>query len=758
MKRFLIIALLILLPQAAVAEALPRVLVALYDSREESSPRTTQIHRFFEMPANHLGFDIYYYPVNETLPKLGNDVAAVVVWFNNGTEVPDAKTYLTWLAKAQAEGKKIVILENGGIGDKWRKDVAVVEQWNQVLKNIGLYDNNNWQALTYQARVAQKDKTMIGFERGLAPSLPGFADTHAVLTRGQSHLRLMMDKGEGEESFDLIVTGQGGGYIAEDYAIFHVVEKNESKISQWIINPFAFLKLALANDLRPIPDVTTLAGNRIFYSHIDGDGWNNISEIRKYNENKTIAAEVIKKEIFEPYADFPFTVGLITSDVDCYAAPDSERVARDIFALANVEPASHTHSHPLFWRFFANYTAGKEKPYLDRYPSPPRHDFFSAMQQNETASKAWSSAESGKEKPEELKLGKNDQSEANALKYDYHTPRSYACAPFDLDQEVTGSVARVRELASGKTVKLLQWSGDTSPFAGVLAKTREAGLYNINGGDTRLDSEYPSYSFVAPIGLKVGGERQIYSSNSNENTYTNLWTGRFFGFRYLQRTIENTEHPRRVTPVNLYFHMYSGEKQASLDALKENLEFVRKQPVLPVTASEYAALANGFYSTMIVPQGELAWAVSHRGDLQTVRFDTADYQVDLAKSRGVLGYKTFQQSLYVALDPKVEEAMVTLAKSPAKSQPYLLESRWKIENLKVTDRALSFDAKGYGEGRMRWQMPASGTYNVAADKDGANVFQKTVSTQKDAVLAFDIAALSSGATLAITISREDSNV
>jgi hypothetical protein len=760
MMRFLLFVLSLLPLPAFAAESMPRVLVALYDAREESSPRTTQIHRFLEMPANHLGFDIHYYPVNDTLPKLNDDVAGIVLWFNNGTEVPEAKSYLSWLQAAQAAGKKVIIIENAGIGDTWRNDVAVVEQWNRVLKNIGLSDDNNWQALTYSARVAQKNKVMIGFERALPPVLPGFADTHVVLSRGESHLRLLIDKGDGDQGYDLVVTGPGGGYVAEDYAIFHIVEKGESKISQWIVNPFLFLKQAMAVDLEPVPDVTTLDGRRIFYSHIDGDGWNNIAEIGKYKENKTIAAEVIEKEILKSYADFIFTVGLITSDVDkeCFAAPDSERVARDIFALGNVEPASHTHSHPLFWRFFASYSPAKEKPYLSRYPSAPKHDFFNAMAKKADNDNAWDKA-SNVVTGETISLGKNDQTEAEALNHDYPTPRSYACRPFDIDEEVTGSVTRVATFAPGKTVKLLQWSGDTSPFAAALTKTRAAGIYNINGGDTRFDNEYPSYSSVAAIGLNVGGERQIYSSNSNENTYTNLWTGRFFGFRYLQRTIENTERPLRVKPINIYFHMYSGEKEASLAALKENLEYARKQTVIPIATSDYAAIANGFYTAKFISEGELRWSVKDRGALQTVRFDGTEYAVDLATSRGVLGYKNFQNSLYVALDAKVDDALVALTKTPAYDHAYLIESRWQVENLQ-TENTLSFDAHGYGVGSMRWQMPVAGMYSVSATRKGDTtaLYSQKISTAEDAVLAFDIADMSHGAPLTITIARENSHV
>ena len=122
-------------------------------------------------------------------------------------------------------------------------------------------------------------------------------------------------------------------------------------------------------------------------------------------------------------------------------------------------------------------------------------------------------------------------------------------------------------LVGGKPVAVLQWSGDTSPYEAAVAAVREAGIVNINGGDTRFDSDYRSYGYVAPTGIPVGRERQIYASMSNENTYTYLWSARFFGYRHLLQTIDRTDLPIRVKPINVYYHTYSAEKIASLNAL-----------------------------------------------------------------------------------------------------------------------------------------------------------------------------------------------
>lgn len=775
MTRVLLFIVLSFFSLSAYADEKPlsRILIALYDSREESSPRTTQIHRFLEMPANYLGFDVQYQDINAPLPVLGDDVRGIIAWFNSGNEVPDAELYLNWLDSSLKAGKKLIILENAGIGDKYRKDNDVMQHFNQVLSKIGVQDSNNWNAVTYQARMAYIDKSIAGFERQIGPVLPPFGDTHIIPGKAMSHLQMNLKDGPDANVVDLITTSPQGGYVAEGYAIFYVVENEESKISQWFVNPFIFLQRSLGVTQFPIPDITTYYGKRVFYSHIDGDGWNNISEIPKYNEEKVIAADVIKREVLMPYNDFAFTVGLITADVDpeCYGERDSERVAREIFALPNVEPSSHTHTHPLYWAFFANYSPEKEQPLLGKYPIKPkqRHSMYEDLKEKTTGDSWKASAilnpdltKQGVDAP--IKPGRNDDTEAEVLRKYYPTPRSYACKAFDLNDEITGSMAEVNALApAGKKARLIQWPGDTSPFEAALAKTREAGYLNINGGDSRFDNEYPSYSSVAPIGLKVGKERQIYSSNSNENTYTNLWTGRFFGFRYLQTTVLNTEKPIRVRPFNIYFHMYSGQKQASLNAVRENLDFARTQDIIPITASDFASIANGFYSTQIIPITENRWRIENRGDLQTLRFDHAlDKSVDFNASEGVIGQIYFEDYLYILLNSASQSPIIQLknnnnaGKLPVETLPYLTASTWPIKALHNNESLLTIQTSGFGQGKMSWMMPKSGDYLIKAAEMGENkapLFEKRVSTSKDGLLLYTIDVTTPQVPLVVTIER-----
>ncbi|MFW0778224.1 MAG: polysaccharide deacetylase family protein [Rickettsiales bacterium] len=779
MIRLLLITFLSLwLPSAAFAEeVLPRVLIGLYDSRE-SEERMSFTHRFLEMPANHLGFDIHYYDINKPLPKLTDDVYGVVIWLSAGNAVAEAEPYLKWLDTVVASGKKLVIVENAGISGKHRERDSVLQHYNRILSYIGIQDSNQWHSITYRAKPTFIDRAIASFERPIGPVLPGFGHTHVIPGQATSYAKMTVPGQDEDNVVDLITTNANGGFVAEGYAIFHVVENNRSRIIQWFVNPFEFLRRALNVGMTPIPDVTTINGRRIFYSHIDGDGWNNLCEIEEYRKKRTISAEVVRKEIIEPYPDFAFTVGPVVGDLemDCYGVKESKEVARKIFAMPNVDPSSHTHSHPLYWSFFRNYTPEKEEDLLDRYPTKPKNKRSLLEDLEDKANtQDWKTLANPDSYQNHLTLdvapprGRNDYNEDELFKgkfehKQYETPRSYACTPFILDQEISGSIDRINELTPpGKKARLIQWSGDTSPYQEVLRITREAGLLNINGGDSRFDNEYPSYSSVSPIGLKLGRERQIYSSNSNENTYTNLWTGRFFGFRYLQTTVRNTESPIRVRPFNIYFHIYSGQKLASLKAVQENFEFARSQQLHPITATDYTLLANHYYDTKLIKLDNNRWKVKDRGTLETLRFDYAFSQsIDFSTSYGVLGQNYWQNSLYVSLDPDVKNPVISLKQNdkegllPVENTPYLVDSRWKIKGLHHGKSLLTFHAQGYGHGEMSWVMPESGNYLIKATKisdQKSPVFETKVKTNTENILRFSIEVMTPQEPLLVTIEK-----
>lgn len=745
-KRVLVIVCLLLwLPLSVSAKSsdfaagteLPRKIIAIYDAKFEGDPRYTLIHQFLEMPLNHLGFVVEYHDVRKPLPAVDDSVRGVVVWFLGSTAFDEPFAMFDWLHDALNKKKKLLVMGGLGVSEKFRQNDESVVKLNKLMHRIGVHDRNDWVNVVHNVDIVSSTTEMVNFERRYEGEIKPYLATNRVGSNASSHLRLKAPQYE-EPYADLIITNSNGGYVAHDYGVFQLFDDKgeELVLSQWFINPFQFLKKVFDDDYLPKADTTTLFGKRIFYSHLDGDGWNNLSEVEEYKKARKLSSEILYEEVFKPYDDFAFTVGLIVSELQpqCYGVPDSIPVAKKIMKLYNVEPGSHTYSHPLYWGFFADGDIAKEERYADAYPDKPSSRFFLSdviLGEKKAEIQLDKEYQPLQQAADVAMIGIRDpsNSEAEIMKL-YDTPRSYACEPFNLDREVQGSVDYIEKLSSGKKVKLYQWSGNTTPFEAAIRQTREAGLFNINGGDSRFDTEYPSYATVAPLSAPIGNERQIYSSNSNENTYTNLWTDRFFGFKYLQTTVNNTESPIRVAPYNLYFHTYSGEKDAALTAVKENLEFARKQNLIPIFASEYAAIASGFFDVSFVKLGEDYWQIKNRGALQTVRIDEATLkEVDFTRSKGVIGQTHYQGSLYISLDGEEESPTVKLKSVDNSGDysraniPYVIESNWEIKGLQFGKFSLSFAAAGFGDSDILVQMPDSSEAKIQLH-DGERVYEE----------------------------------
>jgi len=709
------------------AAPLPREILSFYDSKYEGDPKFTRTHRFLEMPLNHLGFTLSYHDIRQPLPEITPQQRGITVWFTADTQLEDPEPFFDWLHRALDKGKKLLVINKLGESDTYRESPKNLAKLQAVLKRIGVHDRNQWVQLVHRASVRQRTPYMTNFERLYERDLRPY---NATLAQGQgavSHLQINNPEDSEQPYSDLVISSDAGGYIAEGYGVFQMLdEEGNVLLNQWFLNPFQFFNLVFQDDYLPKPDTATLLGRRIFYSHLDGDGWNNLTELEEYRKQRVLSSQVLYEKVFKPYREFGFTVGLIANELraDCYGMPGSIPIAKRVLSLPNVEAGSHTFSHPLHWGYFAKQenVAAEAEDYQGIASAPPGERFFISewilgeRKDDIGVVGEYDSAVAYQAKTDLMRGIREPYStiESRILE-DYKIPRSYACEPFNLDLEIRGSVDYINQLVPGKPVKIYQWSGNTLPFEAAIRETRKLGIPNINGGDSRFDSEYPSYASIAPLSVQIGDERQIYSSNSNENTYTNLWTGRFYGFRYLKETVDNTAGPVRIDPFNVYFHTYSGEKQAALNALLENLEYARSLDLFPIFTSDYAQIANSFFDTQFIPLAKNKWRIENRGEVQSIRLNRASLrQVDFSKSVGVIGQRHFQSSLYVALDPAVVSPILAtraynpMAKDPECQQPYIVESNWKIKDLHLGKDFLTFSASGLGEGKVTFQlcMPA----------------------------------------------------
>jgi hypothetical protein len=243
----------------------------------------------------------------------------------------------------------------------------------------------------------------------------------------------------------------------------------------------------------------------------------------------------------------------------------AEQLARILFSEPNVELASHTFSHPFFWGELEGRSIKREKKY-----------------------------------------GDNLDVEGYEL---------------DLERELNGSVAYINQrlAPNNKRVKVFLWSGDASPGERAMAQLRSLGLYNVNGGNTKVLPFANSMTKVWPIGLRRANGTQIYAPIMNENVYTNEWEGPYFGFRQVVETFKLLESPRRLKPVSLYYHFYSGSKPEALNALFYAYDWAMKQNLIPLYLSEYAARASAFYQGRITRDISDNWRLYSQEPVTTLR-------------------------------------------------------------------------------------------------------------------------------------------
>jgi hypothetical protein len=350
----------------------------------------------------------------------------------------------------------------------------------------------------------------------------------------------------------------------------------------------------------PAPDATTREGLRIFYSHIDGDGFGSQSNFRGH----PFCAELIRDRILKVFP-LPVTVSIVQAELETLAVgAETEwkdrfaQIARSIYQLPNVSAASHSFAHPYQW----DATDCNPGVYTDPFmPLKPAAGYTKV----------------------------------------------------DLKKEILGSVDYINKnlLPAGKQVELMLWSGNCRPGEEALRITREAGLENMNGGNTIVSRLYPGIAGVAPRVMQWGDELQIHAANQNEFMYANGWNGPFYGgFADVIDTFERTDSPRRLKPVNVYYHFYSATSLSSLRALEKIYHWCMNQNLYHMTAVDYSRLAKDAHRARLYETGPREWTLGTGGQVRTFRLPAATGSPDLARSPGVTGWVRHEDSLYVHTD------------------------------------------------------------------------------------------------------------
>ncbi|MDQ7823292.1 MAG: DUF2194 domain-containing protein [Candidatus Eremiobacteraeota bacterium] len=653
-----------------------RKVLVLYKKSENRKLDENPLRRRGEIVLNYLGMVPVYKPVEEGLPGADEMTSyrAVITWFS-GPYMKQAEEYGKWLIRQVESGIRVVILQNYGAfidGDNFVES----PNYRKVFKALGM-DCRKLKdtAAGNLPGITLCDQAMIGFEH--RPAVQDL-DYYYVYTSKDEANRVylsLLDNVNG--TVDLAVITPHGG-MALDTAPYYEPLMNKGKrlkqikeaqagyieepepLGAWIINPFLFFEKALALEAVPVPDCTTINGNRIFMSHVDGDAFTSISLI----DRMRLAGDYVIEEIFKVYPGLPFSVSLITNDIEHDGNEyynQALELGRAMYRLPNVEPATHSADHPFDWQSGELYVANPE-----HYP--------------------W-------------KIGYRD---------------------LDLTLEIWASKLFMEKniLPAGKPCPSIFWSGACNPDAAAVKIAGQSGLLNLNYGNPMLDGTHPSIAYLVPLALSHGGLLQVCNMGANDYIYTGYLLGDWGGMKNVVETFKNTGSPRRLTAIDLYYHFYGGIKQVSLDALKYALDYCLACEIAPVYASHYCRIVNDFYATSLVRERD-GWSVINGGNLRTVRFNGTVYP-DIERSKGVIGYCHSQGQTYVHLDGSAERRIVLA--SGAIPFPHLRQATFSVDRASLATGSIEMEAWGFGKARFLIAgLAPSTSYRVRLSLEGGEM-------------------------------------
>ena len=614
-----------------------RVLVLFGHDPEEAErhriwPADTTSHAILQMPMEYHGYELDYHDVSHGVPEIGHEADYAGIILDEELEIPFAEEHAfgDWLLERIDQGKKVLFLGSYAFSDHHERQ--------RIFQRLGIRGNDDTPVPAGEPSIVALDESIMDFETKAVASRRDFENLAApegarvLLSLEASIINV---ENTPKARYDTAYLADWGGALLSPFVVF---EASEETVLQFA-DPFAFLSEIWPTGDFPAPDPTTRDGLRVFYTHIDGDGFSSLSAV---DPGKT-CAEVLTDGLLRDLP-WPVTVSVVESEIRGHmlsqARGESARLtplAKELLALPHVEPASHSYSHPYLWH---------------------RHDVeFEGLYDSKNVP---------------LKL---------TAKY----------PSIDWERETLGSLDYVtNELCpQGKPAELMLWSGNCRPSPDVLRLLREAGYENMNGGNTILCRRFPGLFGVAPRTVSWDGELQVHAANQNEFLYTDGWNGPTWGgFAQVIETFEMTETPRRLKPVNVYYHFYSAERHDAFAALHEIYDWCRGQDLHGMTALEFAKLTRDSFATRIVQTGEQRWVLLNEGNLRTFRLPAGHNLVpDLALSEGITGYRRDQGQLYLHTDGR-PAVTLQLASNEAR-HPRLETASGEIRVEKLTPESLS---------------------------------------------------------------------
>jgi hypothetical protein len=543
-----------------------RILVVFGADPEETGarkvwPPDTVTAQHLQVAMEWSGYEVEFHDIQKALPKLPLAKSYAAVVLDGNLKVPHvlAPQFTDWAIALLPTNIKVLWL--GAI------PVDSPEMRRRILEAYGWGGSGRSMPRPEGTNIISRDEAVMKSEVPLTASKLEHSDLTAP--EGSDIYLSLEAKTEISDKtrFDASFRAPWGGalldpYICKQYSPNHLLE---------LFDPFLFIERVLPIEAFPVPDSTTRLGTRALICHIDGDGFNSVSTVT----TGLINAEVIRDQILKAYPYLPTTVSVIEATTRGLEAGDDpskrtyyENVAKDIFALPNVQAASHTYSHPFRWM--------KEDEDRLRLLKAP------------------------------LNLNLRPEADQGAL---------------TADREVRGSIDYVNKLLpKDKRVELLLWSGNCRPGPDCLATVRTSGVEAMNGGNTIISKRWHGNASIAPRTTMMGDELQIYAPAQNEMFYTDDWRSTSLGgFANVIETFKLTGSPRRLKPVDIYYHFYSGERGDAFAALLKVYNWAVNEPLHSITALDYVRSVKDAREAKISKTNERTWSINCQGSLKELR-------------------------------------------------------------------------------------------------------------------------------------------
>ncbi len=626
-------------------------------------PPDTYSAQILQMALEWMGYEMEFHNVGEGRPPENLDPRFAMIVLDSGVDIPfaDQDYYWHWLVRQKEKGVKLLFI-GGYPGDKDRQAALAADLGIQgTLEDLVGVKSANCSVLD---KAMVDESMLVNIRKSGLISSRAPAGSKVWLSVG------IVDKRDLTLSEDVIYTAPWGGAVLEPYLYFRTsVEDLRS-----LVDPFQFLATMLPTESFPVPDTTTRDGVRMFLTHIDGDGFSTLSR-RLVN---VTCAEIIRDDFVKKYP-FPVTVSIIESEIKALLKDQQpndrkrfEEIARSLFALPNVQVASHAWSHPFVWM------PDKDVEGSRLYPTK------------------W---------------------------LEFADPSIYPV--FDLRREIEGSVKYINEMLTTKKkpTELFLWSGNCRPSGEALKMVTGLGLEAMNGGNTIINRRAEGIGDISSADTSMDGELQVYAPVQNEYTYTNGFTGPLYGgYRLVLDTFQRTEKPRRLKPVNVYYHFYSVQNRDSERALRDVHEWCVKQVLHSVTAKDFVRMAKDARATRVLADGPKRWIVENKGCCRTFRLPKSMGVPNLAHCEAVTGFKVEGEQVYVHTNGQTRAVLDfrPLSKE-GQSRPWLTSSTGEIELASVKPDKISGHVRDLRVNSVEFAGVAPGTqFSLACQPSASN--------------------------------------